>query len=232
MRKWLSMVPETERAVYEKAGFQGDMELGRKAALIVVDVTYGFTGSEGLSLEEAIAEFPTACGPMSWEVMPDIRRAIELFRSRALPVVFTHSDSNSTPYTGKATKRSGRSRKVLPGFNDFPDMVKPREDEWKLGKTKASAFFSTPLHVYLLKEQVDTVVICGVSTSGCVRATAVDACSYGYTTFVLEDCTFDRSYYAHCSNLFDLHAKYASVLALNELESKLNSGRPDRVTTL
>jgi nicotinamidase-related amidase len=194
MKEWLNMVPESERAVYEKAGFQGDLEFGRKAALIVVDVTYGFTGSEGLDLEEAIAEFPTACGPASWDAMPRISRLIEVFRDKNLPIVFTHSDSNSTPYTGKATKRPGRTRSIQPRFNEFPDRVAPREDEWKLGKTKASAFFSTPLNVYLLKEQVDTLVICGVSTSGCVRATTVDACSSGYSTFVVDDCCFDRSY--------------------------------------
>ncbi|MBW7460462.1 isochorismatase family protein, partial [Paenibacillus sepulcri] len=119
------------------------------------------------------------------------------------------------------TKRAARTHEVVPGFNDFPEAVHPLEQEWKLGKTKASAFFLTPLTVYLQKEGIDTLVICGVSTSGCVRATAVDACSHGYTTFVVDDCCFDRSYYAHCSNLFDMQAKYASVLSLEELESEM-----------
>jgi maleamate amidohydrolase len=221
MKEWMKMIPESEHSFYQKVGFQGDLELGRKAALIVVDVTYGFTGSESLSLEEAIKEFPTACGPVAWEAMPRIEKLIKLFRDQQLPIVFTYSDSNSTPYTGKATKRVSRSRDIHPRSNEFPDQIAPREDEWKLGKTKASGFFSTPLNVYLLKEKVDTLVICGVSTSGCVRATTVDACSSGYTTFVIEDCCFDRSYYAHCSNLFDMQAKYASVLSLEEFEDRM-----------
>jgi maleamate amidohydrolase len=221
MKEWMNMIPESEQAIYQNAGFHGSLELGHKAALIVVDVTYGFTGSEGLTLEEAIQEFPTACGPASWEAMPRISRLIELFRNKQLPIVYTHSDSRSTPYTGKATKRVSRTHKVEPRSNDFPESIAPREEEWKLGKTKASAFFLTPLNVYLLKEHVDTLVICGVSTSGCVRATTVDACSHGYTTFVIDDCCFDRSYYAHCSNLFDMQAKYASVLSLNELEARM-----------
>ena len=63
--------------------------------------------------------------------------------------------------------------------------------------------------------------MCGVSTSGCVRASAVDAFSHGFATLVVDDCCFDRSYFAHCANLFDLQAKYASVLSLDELDRLL-----------
>jgi maleamate amidohydrolase len=90
-----------------------------------------------------------------------------------------------------------------------------------LAKTNASAFFQTSLQAYLVKERVDTVIVCGVSTSGCVRASAVDAHSHGYTTFVIDDCCFDRSYFSHCTNLFDLNAKYATVLSLEELRQLL-----------
>jgi maleamate amidohydrolase len=74
---------------------------------------------------------------------------------------------------------------------------------------------------YLRKEGIDTVVICGVSTSGCVRASTVDAFSHGYTTFVIDDCCFDRSHFAHCANLFDMNAKYATVLSLGEIAGSL-----------
>ncbi|MHC2181531.1 isochorismatase family protein [Paenibacillus sp. PvR148] len=217
MKEWMRMIPEAEQVTYKQAGFLTGLELGKKAALVVVDVTYGFTGSESVSLQEAILEYPTACGPAAWEAMPRISRLIELFRSKQLPIVYTHSDSNSTHYTGKATK-SKRTSHTAPGFNDFPEPVAPKEGEWVLGKTKASIFFQTPLSAYLVKEKVDTLVLCGVSTSGCVRASAVDACSHGYTTFVIDDCCFDRSYFSHCSNLFDMNAKYASVISLHELE--------------
>jgi nicotinamidase-related amidase len=88
-----------------------------------------------------------------------------------------------------------------------------------LAKTKTSGFFQTPLAAHLVREHVDTAVVCGVSTSGCVRATAVDAFSHGFATFVIDDCCFDRSWFAHCANLFDLQAKYASVVSLQELEA-------------
>ncbi|MBW7458187.1 hydrolase, partial [Paenibacillus sepulcri] len=89
MREWMKMIPESEQSIYSSAGFQTELKPGNRAALIVVDVTYGFTGSEGLTLEEAIKEFPTACGPASWEAMPRISRLIGMFRSKQLPIVFT-----------------------------------------------------------------------------------------------------------------------------------------------
>jgi len=180
-------------------------------------VTYGFTGSEGLTLEEAVAEFHPACGPAAWEAMPRIARLIELFRGLKRPVVFTRSDLDATTFTGKAT-HSKRAGKPPARFNEFPPAIAPREDEWVLEKTKASAFFQTPLSIYLVEQGVDTAVVCGVSTSGCVRATAVDAFSHGFKTVVVDDCCFDRSHFAHCANLFDLQAKYAAVLSLHELE--------------
>ena len=221
-RKWMEMIPDEDRRTYQRAGFHGSRTLGKNPALIVVDVTYGFTGSPGLTLEQAIAEFPTACGPASWETLPRIVSLIDLFRRERRPVVFTNSDEIATPYAGKATK-SKRAGDSAPRYNDFPPAIAPAKGEWVLSKTKASCFFGTPLSVYLVQQGVDTLVICGVSTSGCVRASVVDGFSYGFNTFVVDDCCFDRSWFAHCSNLYDMDAKYASVLSLEELAALMTS---------
>jgi nicotinamidase-related amidase len=217
MKDWMKFIPAEELATYSKAGFSGAFEPGARSALIVVDVTYGFTGSSGLTLDEAIREYPTACGPSSWVAMPKIARLIHTFRSLDRPIVFTRSSARDVPFAGKATKGK-RSGAVDARFNDFPDAVVPRAGEWVLEKTKASAFFMTPLPIYLVKQNVDTVFLCGVSTSGCVRASTVDACSHGFNIFVIDDCCFDRSAFAHAANLFDMNAKYATVLSLGEFE--------------
>ena len=217
MKEWMKFIPARELETYNKAGLGNRLRLGRRAALIVVDVTYAFTGSEGLSLEEAIEEYSTACGPASWIAVPKISQLIEIFRSLGLPIIFTRGSPPDTPFAGRAIKS-----KLPPDTdqrsNEFPEAVMPRQGEWVLQKTKASAFFMTPLPVYLVKQAVDTLVVCGVSTSGCVRATTVDACSHGFTTFVVDDCCFDRSEFAHAANLFDMDAKYASVLSLDEIK--------------
>jgi maleamate amidohydrolase len=217
----MAHIPEVELTARQGSGDDHRLELGAKPALIVVDVTLGFTGSEGVGLEAAITEYPNACGPAAWEAMPAMAALIELFRGKGMPIVYTRADTDGQDYTGRASMRMGRRPGgVPPGFGDFPSAIAPRSGEWVLAKTRASAFFGTPLSVYLTRERVDSIVICGGLTSACVRATAVDACSNGYDTFVIDDACFDRSPFAHGSNLFDLGAKYAEVLSLDELAEK------------
>ena len=219
MKDWLAIVPENERRTYENAGFGGAAEIGENTALIVIDVTYGFTGREGQTLDESIAEYATACGPVSWEAMPRIKQLIEMFRELGRPVIYTRSAPDDTPFSGRATKGKRLDRIFAADHNVIPDVIAPHEGEWVLEKTKASAFFQTPLASYLVRKKIDTVVVCGVSTSGCVRASVVDCFSNGFPTVVVDDCCFDRSQFAHGANLFDMNAKYATVLSLSELES-------------
>ncbi len=221
MKDWMKVIPADELKTYLQGGFMGAGEIGERTALVVVDVTLGFCGTEGSTLEEAVAEFGPACGPVSWETMPRIAGLINLFRELGRPVVYTRSHMVDTTYVGKATKSKRVKSTVPEGFNDFPDAIAPREGEWILEKTKASAFFQTPLAAYLVQRQIDTVIVCGVSTSGCVRASVVDSFSNGFNTFVVDDCCFDRSNFAHCANLFDMNAKYATVVSLDELEGKM-----------
>ena len=217
MRDWEKLIPASEHRFFKKAGFMGVLKPGKRAALVVVDVTMGFCGSPGLTLDAAVAEYPTACGPASWIAMPRIARLIAMFRQQDLPVVYSRANLADAGWAGNATKSGAVSRK--PGFNDFPTQITPRDRDWVLEKTKASAFFHTPLTTYLTKEGVDTLVFCGVSTSGCVRASVVDGFSHGYQTFVVDECCFDRSEYAHAANLFDMQAKYAVVQSLEETEA-------------
>lgn len=217
MSDWRTMIPESEHRFFKKAGFMGTLKPGRKAGLIVVDVTMGFCGSKGLTLDEAVAEYPTACGPSSWVAMPKIARLIGLFREAGLPIVYSLANLPDSVFAGNATKSGTGSRKTT--YNDFPSEITPTKADWVLAKTKASAFFQTSLTAYLIKEGVDTLVFCGVSTSGCVRASVVDGFSHGFQTFVVDECCFDRSEYAHAANLFDMQAKYAVVQSLAQTEA-------------
>ncbi len=219
MRDWMKLIPPEDLRNYRKGGFLGDMRPGKRAALIVVDVTMGFCGSEGLSLEDAIAQYPTACGPASWVAMPRIAGLIGLFRDLDLPIVYSLADLHDAQWTGNATKSNASLRRE--GFNDFPSVIAPRPQDWVMSKEKASAFFHTPLTIYLTRQGVDTLVFCGVSTSGCVRATVVDGLSNGYRTFVVDECCFDRSEFAHAANLFDMNAKYAAVISLDEARAMM-----------
>ena len=88
-------------------------------------------------------------------------------------------------------------------------------------KERASAFFGTPLIAHLKRRGVESLIVCGESTSGCVRASVVDAYSYGFHTVVVEEGCFDRSPLSHAINLFDVHHKYADVMHLAELKRHL-----------
>jgi nicotinamidase-related amidase len=92
--------------------------------------------------------------------------------------------------------------------------IAPQPRDVVIGKLKPSAFFGTPLASYLLELKVDTLIVCGTTTSGCVRASVLDAFSLGYRVAVVEECTFDRGEVSHAINLFDMNAKYADVVSL------------------
>ncbi len=212
-------MPESERAIYSKTFNQTNF-FGGNPALLVIDCTYAFTGTEENSVENAIEEISTACGTMAWHALPYIKQLLTIFREKKYPVIYTKNDLEAQLRVGKATK-SKRLVDLNPYFNLIPDIIKPNEGEWVIEKPKASAFFSTSLVSYLYQKSIDTLVICGVSTSGCVRATVTDACSYGIPSIVVEEGCFDRSYFAHCANLFDMNAKYASVMSIDELKKNL-----------
>ena len=99
---------------------------------------------------------------------------------------------------------------------DIPAPITPLPSEVVIQKTKASAFFDTPLARCLRERKIDTLLVTGTTTSGCVRASVVDAFSLGFRCFVVEECTFDRFELSHLVNLFDMNAKYADVISLDE----------------
>lgn len=223
MKWWVELFSEPERRAYAQMEKGVKFFTGTRPALLVVDVVKAFVGEPGLSLEEASREWVTACGPAAWEALPRIKALLDDFRAARLPVCFT------TGQPGAAAKFGGTNKAELsamaspmdrPGAQDIPDLIQPQPEEWVLDKPKASAFFATPLLAWLHHHSADSVVIVGCTTSGCVRATCVDAMSWGYPTAVIEDACFDRSKLSHGVSLFEMHTKYADVLTVDEFEKE------------
>ncbi|MDN5855785.1 MAG: isochorismatase family protein, partial [Actinomycetia bacterium] len=217
---WESIVPRDELDMFASRGFGGDLELGANPCLLVVDVVMSFLGrrpgdAEGL-------EYATDCGPMGWERLPHIVDVLEAARNARIPRVLTKGSPEAAAVVGGAIKLSGPPQAARRTHEAaFPYEIEPRADEFVLEKTKASAFFSTPLLTFLHQQRVDSVIIVGTTTSGCIRATAVDAASYGFATVVVEDACFDRSAFAHAANLFDIQMKYGSVTDAVEIIKEL-----------
>lgn len=219
MSRWFDLIPQQELDIYNTAGFARRQQPGKAPALLVVDCTLSFTGSRGKSVVEAIQEYKTACGPAGWKSLPFIKEAIALFRAKDWPVVFSRQSINDQNAVGGATKAANEYRGE--GGNQILPEIAPLPSEWLLEKPKASCFFGTPLVSYLHQKQVDTLVVVGVSTSGCVRASVIDAFSYGFKVFIIEEGCFDRSDFAHAANLFDMDAKYANVITFEEFKALL-----------
>lgn len=203
MAVWDEFVPAGELERLRERGFSQDVEAGVQPCLLIIDVTLSFISTD----------YPTGCGEVGWARLPAITALLTTARERSVPRVLTCGFADDAVFVGGAIKLSAdpeTARRVHEA--PFPAELTPRPDEYVLKKAKASAFFGTPLLTYLHQHRVDTLIICGTTTSGCVRATAVDAASHGFRVLVPEDACFDRSPFAHAANLFDIQLKYGSVI--------------------
>jgi nicotinamidase-related amidase len=220
--EWRTFLPEEERAIYERAGYGGDRGIDGTPALLVVDATRSFTGSRPLPPQQAMEEFSTSCGVHAWTALSSIAELLSAFRARELPVVYTRRDEAAQSATTAATKRVNREPSAE--GNGFVELIAPAAGEWICEKARASAFYGTPLDAFLRIRGVRSLVVCGGATSGCVRASCVDAFSAGLNVVVAEDACFDRARHPHLANLFDVHAKYGTVMRTVDVVAQL--GRP------
>ncbi len=218
MKRWQEVVPEAERAHMQRVGFGGGQAFGAKPALLIVDVTRGFVGSERKPIAESMKEYPTSCGEVGWAAMEKIKVLLDACRGHHIPVVYTTGDPYLWQFMPGPTKNNLKPVTSADWRGeDIPDMIAPLSTELVLHKARASAFVGTPLLLYLNYKRIDTLIIAGTTTSGCVRSTVIDAFANGFTCFVAEECTFDRVQTAHLSNLYDMNAKVADVITVDDV---------------
>ncbi len=216
MKEWEKIIPSFDRMIYERSGYGGRQGFGRKPALLIIDMILGFTGTRPMETMEAIKEFRSSCGKVAWQAIPHIRKLLRACRAQNVPVVYSTSDRDFKAVFGNATKRARESSTMSELSMEFPQMIKPRRGEFIVRKARASAFFGTHLITYLLRKGVDSILVAGCTTSGCVRATVMDGYSYGLSVFVVESCVLDRSPFSHLVNLYEMNSKYATVVSLEE----------------
>lgn len=221
MRPWDGIISDEEQRAYRAAGFGGTGGVGKRPALLIIDVQYRTIGSRPLPFWEAIKEFPTSCGEAGWNAVPHIGSLLAEFRRRQWPVLYPH-------IAPKTKTDGGRMAQKVPTIMNIPahgyELVKeiaPVDGDILLPKKHPSSFFGTALASHLIDLQVDTLIVTGCVTSGCVRATVVDARSLNFRNLVPYDAVFDRSPTSHAVNLFDMAAKYADVASTKEVLEKL-----------
>jgi nicotinamidase-related amidase len=194
--------------VYSARGFGGRQGAGKHPCLVVIDMNYGFTDPES----------PLHCE--TDEAVAAIARLLEAARAHDAPVVFTtlEYDEGAKAVAKAFIAKSPGLLTLAPGtrWPQIDERIAPRESEPVLYKLFASAFYGTPLTALLASHGCDTVIVTGASTSGCVRATVVDALQYGYRVIVPREAVADRAPGAHEASLTDIDAKYGDVVSCDE----------------
>ena len=202
------MSDEQASEVYEKAGLGQSVTRGSNPAVLVIDFSCGFTDPACTLGADMTAEVEAT------------RRLLDAARDKGLPVVFTTIGFEPSGKDGGLWLREGAGARATSSSAAAGSSIDPRldrrDDEPIVVKKGASGFFGTNLASILVSQGVDTVILCGATTSGCVRATAVDLLQYGWPTLVPRECVGDRAQAPHDANLFDIQAKYADVVPLED----------------
>jgi len=202
---------------------------GERPALLCVDLYRWVFGDRRQPLLEAMKTWPGSCGEAAWDAIPHVQRLLGAARAAQIPVVHA---TKMSPYTSGiaawSEKPAANRAAAKPDGTkwDIIDEAAPLPGETVIYKAAPSAFFGTLLMAQLNALDVDSLIICGESTSGCVRATVVDGRSNRFKMTVVEEAVFDRHQATHAINLFDMHEKYADVLGIDEVVAHLNALRP------
>ena len=216
---WKDIVSQEILDIYK--AYKRETYIGPKPALLAIDLyNLAFAGGPR-PVHEIIKEYPSSCGTYAWNAIEPTKELFAIVRSKGIPLIYTTSETRqeAKPQTVHATHR--RKKTVDKNAYEIRAEFKPQPNDVIICKQRASGFFGTPLISHLTQLGVDSLIVCGESTSGCVRATVVDAYSYGFHTVMVEECCFDRSMLSHKVNLFDLHHKYADVMHLDEVKRHL-----------
>jgi len=224
MRVWDKFLTEEDKKVYELSGYGSRGGFGKRPAVIVVDVNYAFVGEHSEPILESVKKWRNSCGSIGWDAIPHIRNLVRSARENRIPVFYsTGIDPRPDGFDRGAWSFKNRrnhedTSKIDYGVrgNDVVKEIAPAPHEFLIEKLKPSVFFGTPLLSFLVELNVDTLVVCGTTTSGCVRATVLDAFNNNYHISIVEECTFDRFESSHAINLFDMNAKYADVIGVDE----------------
>ena len=225
-RVWDDFLTEQDRAHLELLGPKKRREaFGTSPAILNIDNYRSVAGDQPMDILEMIKTWPGAMGYAAWDALDNIADLLSTARAAGIPSAHVHGlpdeDSGVNPWGGARKKPSEMTPEELDRHMrrfDFMPQAAPIEGDIVLRKAGPSAFFGTPLVAGLNARNIDTLIVTGESTSGCVRASVIDAFSNCYKVVIAEECVYDRHEASHAINLFDMHQKYATVLPLAEIK--------------
>lgn len=218
MHPWSDALKESDRIVIEKGGYGKPRGLGARPCLVIVDPQYNYVG-EDKPIAEQLDLWPSGGGAGAWAAIRKIQPLLAQAREAGIPVIFTRNvQKKSVRFDGFAQKTARKQDAYIDGHKgtQIVDELRPNEDELVIDKSYASLFYGTPIVTYLNQLRVDTLLLVGGSTSGCLRATAVDAVTRGWNVGVIEECTYDRIELSHKAALLDMWMKYCDVVKFDD----------------
>jgi nicotinamidase-related amidase len=227
MAIWDDVIGERDARVFAAAGWGRRAGYGARPAIMVIDVNYNFCGDSREPILESIKRWHFSCGERAWDGVAATQKILAVARVKRLPVVYTTTPRRPDGFDlGIWGLKGGRSDEAVDVIghkgNDIVAEVAPEPGDLIIEKRKPSAFFGTLLASHLVAMRADSLILAGTTTSGCVRASAVDALSYDFRVTIPEEAVFDRGEISHKIALFDLHMKYVDVTDLADVLGYLN----------
>jgi maleamate amidohydrolase len=222
MPVWDEFLTERDRRIFGSAGYGKRAGFGQRPVVLVIDVNYNFVGDRPEPIEESVKRWRNSCGAEGWRAVECIARLTQAARERRVPVIYSTGMDlrpdgwDAGRWRDKNTRRLEDVTVHLDNGNTIVPLIAPQASDIVIRKYKPSVFFGSMLAGFLVDLQADSIIACGATTSGCVRATVLDGFSLNYRMSVVEECTFDRGQASHAVNLFDMHQKYADVVSLDE----------------
>jgi|SRR5690625_149014 len=226
-RIWEDALTEEDRIVIEKGGYGKKRGLGEKPLLVIVDTQYNYVGADE-PIDKQLDKWPSGGGEKAWKAIKRIQELKKEAKVAGIPVMYTRNVQKKTVnFDSFAMKTDRDNTKYIDGQPEtrIVEEIKPEETDLVLDKSYASAFYGTPLISYLIKMGIDSLIIVGGSSSGCVRATAVDAVTRNFNVAVIEDAVFDRIEISQKAALLDLWMKYCDVLSSAEILEYMHTNK-------
>lgn len=204
---------QQDKDVIALSGYGQEGTHGRRPALLVIDVTYAFCGDRPEPILDSVVRFRNSSGQAAWDAVGVIGGLTGAARESGVPVIYTRGMAKDTTVgPGRWAGKNNRTAEDTEALHEIVAPIAPLPGDTVLRKAKPSAFFGTPLMSHLIERGIDSLVVCGGTTSGCVRATVVDAFSYNFPVAVVSDGCFDRIGASGDISLLDMNLKYADVV--------------------
>jgi maleamate amidohydrolase len=216
---WQDVVPASTLELYKH--YKRDLYIGPRAAVLIIDL-YELAYQGGPEPVEVVSKiYPSSCGIHAWNAIAPTQKVLAAARAAGLPIFYSTTETRDAAKPRAVTATNRNKTPVSADVYAIRPEFAPQPGDVVLFKQRASAFFGTPLIAHLTQLNIDTVIIFGESTSGCVRASTVDGYSNGFHMVMAEECCFDRAELSHKVNLFDLHHKYADVMHADQIVAEL-----------